>query len=116
MFAACGTLQWAGNGFCRVIHCVAFFLFCGVGKPLISDAVIRAAIAKARAKVARVSESTPSPAMSAVEVARESERAVEVGSAADSEELEKGVERRCAAGDHVTIGLSLREEPKTSRR
>ena len=71
-------------------------MFCEFGKPFTSDDTIRAAIAKARAKVARVSESIPSPALPAFEVARGSECTVEVGGVADTEVLEQGVARRYA--------------------
>ena len=66
-------------------YCVAICLFCVVGKPLISDESIRAALAKARAKVARVSEYPPPPAMPALEV--------EAGDVADVEQLSKDAER-----------------------
>ncbi len=38
-------------------------LFCGIGEPLVSDEYLRTAIAKARSKVAHVSERTVSPSV-----------------------------------------------------
>ena len=52
---ACCKLQVVGAAFCWVVHCTVYYLLCGIGKPLVIDASIRAAGAKARAKVARVS-------------------------------------------------------------
>ena len=87
------------KGFCWVYVCSAFYMFNGVGKSIISDESVRAAIARARAKVARVSESTPSragvpPAMPTVEVTRGSERTAEPGTPADIETLKDESLRR----------------------
>ena len=73
---ACGKLHLAGKGFCWIKHCLAFYLFSGVAKTLINDDIIRDAIARSRAKVARVSESMPPLAAPAVEVILGSERTV----------------------------------------
>ena len=64
---------------------LAIFLFCGIGKPFISDESIRAGIFKARAKVARVSEDHRLPAVPVL--------VVEAGDAADVEELGKDAEQ-----------------------
>ena len=84
----CGKLALAGKAKCWIPYCAAAFLSCGVGKPLISDEYIRVAIARARAKVARVSEPMLVPAMPAVETYV---AAVVVG----DDGLGKEVEKRC---------------------
>ena len=77
----------------------AFYLFNGVGKSIICDTSIRDTIARARAKVARVSEYTPamstaSLAAPAVEVARGSERTAAPGTSLDDETLKEEALKR----------------------
>ena len=91
---ACGRLHLAGKGFCWVYLCSAFYLFNGVGKSIICDESIRETIARARAKIARVSESTPAPVVAslaapAVEAARGSERTAAPGASDDAEVLQE---------------------------
>ena len=77
----------------------AFYLFIGVGKSIIFDESILEAITRGRAKVARVSESTPTPvepslAVPTVEVARGSERTAVLGTYVDADVLEEEALRR----------------------
>ena len=96
---ACGRLHLAGKGFCWVYLCSAFYLFNGVGKSIICDSSIRDTIARARAKVARVSEHDPSlaaasPAAPAVEQAHVSGYTATAGTPLDEETLKEEAMKR----------------------
>ena len=107
-----GSYTWLEKGFCWIKLCHAFYLFNGVGKSNICDEAIREASARARDKVARVSESTASLlalalAALAVEVARGSECTVEPGTVADTEVLElEAMRRNTKFSRMITRGIS----------
>ena len=96
---ACGRLHLAGKGFGWVYMCSAFYLFNGVGKSILCDSSIRDTIARARAKVARVSEYDPSlaaasPAAPAVVQAHGSGYTATPGTPLDEEILKDDAMKR----------------------